>query len=148
LGRAKQPEDTQKALQRYVPGLADSADDIGRYRIGYIIHKRSTKELTNEDTTAQRSEVIGLVSMGPNQVFQLPENLTVLSGPETGVLLIEGGYQLLPEAWNQGYATEALEATLSAFRRAKSHWFPYKKVYMQAIASPDNPASCRFVMSL
>lgn len=47
----------------------------------------------------------------------------------------------MPRAWGKGFATESVDAVLSALIRGASFWQPYEKVYMRALVNEENPAS-------
>ncbi|KAF2431306.1 GNAT family acetyltransferas-like protein [Tothia fuscella] len=143
LGPSKSMEDTKTFLQNRLP-LRDAPDDDKRkYRVTYIVHKLITGGPQQVNTCACASDVIGTVSLSASQTVPLPKNFTVSGGLATGILTLETGYAYLPSAWSHEYATEALSAMLDAFKKAKSYWAPYKKVYIEGICSPDNPASAR-----
>ncbi|HEY7608434.1 MAG TPA: GNAT family N-acetyltransferase [Alphaproteobacteria bacterium] len=63
-----------------------------------------------------------------------------LSLRERGVA--DFGYAIRPEAWNRGYATEAVAALLGAARR------PLGLVQVWATVDPENAASCRVLEKL
>jgi RimJ/RimL family protein N-acetyltransferase len=121
--------------------------DMQKYRFCYVVHKLDLDESVGENDEAkkdsEKTRVIGLLSAHPEQIFTLPESLTVPDGPETGILKLEIGYSFLPTAWGGGYATEALTATLDSLKNATTFWAPFNKVYIQAVVSPNNPGSIR-----
>jgi hypothetical protein len=140
-------QDTREAMSSALPPKDAVEGDMGKYKFGYVIHKRDADAMGGESDEARResekSRVIGLLVAGPKQLFPLPNSLTVPDGPETGVLKIEIGYCLLPAAWGGGYATEALTGMLDTLKNATTFSAPFKKVYVQAIVSPNNPGSLR-----
>lgn len=143
-------EDTVKIAQVCIPPENVAVDDPSRYRANYFVHERILGQETDDapgggeaEEKEERTEIIGMVGMRPNPTFPLPEHLTVVGGPENGVLKLELGYMFLGTAWNQGFASEAVAAALGAIKRSSKHWEPYEKVYVEAIVSPDNPGSQR-----
>ena len=148
FGASKDTADTQRVLQSSVPSLATEKGEKAPYRCRYAVHRLlknsdASKEKTNVGEVWEESEVIGLVGLKPEATVPINDELTVKNGPDVGVLRVELGYLYLPTTWSSGYATEASIAVLDAARRATSFWAPYHKIYVEAIVSPDNPASCR-----
>jgi len=128
-------------MRNAIPALNADAMDKRRCQVTYTIHTPGTDEHSKEVTG--KKEVIGQVSIRAKGTLPIAESLSIDDGPETGILKMEIGYSLITTAWSRGYATEAVMATLSAFKRAESFWAPFKKIYIEAIVHPDNPASCR-----
>jgi RimJ/RimL family protein N-acetyltransferase len=110
------------------------------YRVVYAVH---------ELLDAAQTRFIGLVtlrSLDANS-FALPAHLfppSTLTVPRS-VLTVELGYLFLPIAWSRGFATESVDAVLSACGVAPSYWEPFKQVYVRAVVAAENPASLKVV---
>jgi len=127
-------EDTKKQMNRFLP------TESNKHRAAYFIHK-IVEPVSGHQT--QETELVGIMNLKPELMFQLPAKFTVPTGPDTGVLILEVGYSYLAAGWGQGYATEALVAVLNSLRTAYDFLSPYTKLYVQAIVGPDNPGSIR-----
>jgi RimJ/RimL family protein N-acetyltransferase len=147
MGVSKTIEHTHKVMGHAIHSKDSPDYDKLKYGFLYIVHKRIFEKEDESHTTEQhageRTEVIGILSMRRLQSLPLPENLSVADGPETGILKVEAGYLFLPTAWGQGYAAEALAASMASIKKNPQYWAPYEKVYVEAITSPGNPQSQR-----
>ena len=92
-----------------------------------------------------KTDIVGLVTLISLDAgsLPLPENLTIPATAATTTVTADLGYQFLPNGWGKGYATESVNATLEACKRAQSFWTPFSKLYVRAIVNEGNPASLR-----
>ena len=135
IPRSKTIEDTEKAIQRFLP---TKDEDVKTYRVIYAVHECLP--------SPSETRFIGLVTLKSLDVgihLVLPESLTLPESAAATTLTVELAYGLLPSAWGNSYATEALNAVFEACKRARDFWEPFQKVYVRVIVNGGNPSSLR-----
>jgi RimJ/RimL family protein N-acetyltransferase len=129
--------------------LPSQEGDGTAYRVSYAVHRLLSLAESNREPIAstaepkQGYEIIGLVLLKPEAAVPLHDHITKKTDQATGHLRLEMGYLFLPTAWGNGFATEACSALLEACRRSRSFFAPFKSLYVEAVVSPDNPASMK-----
>ena len=138
-GPQKTLAEAQKFLRTLLPN--DEGENT-KYQVIYAVHRILDNGSSPSDTSKD-SQIIGLCTLKPNMTVPIHDHMTTKTNKETGVLRLEIGYQLLPEFWGRGYATEACIALLEACRLSRPHFAPFTSLYIDGVVSPDHPASMK-----
>ncbi|KAH7381342.1 GNAT family acetyltransferase-like protein [Phaeosphaeria sp. MPI-PUGE-AT-0046c] len=147
-GTSKNLEDTEKHIMTILPAPATDTPDPEpkAIRIVYAIHEILPNGSANatDDVPTRFIGIMTLKSLFPTTLPEADHLFPPSTRSPTSVLTMELGYLFLPVAWSRGFATESVKAVLGACKSApKEMWFPWEKVFVQAIVDKENAGSRR-----
>jgi hypothetical protein len=154
-GTTKSIEETQERINNLLP--PEDFFRFGVYR--KVTDMSSDVQVNSENVREEKWEVFGLVFLSKAEPFlPLPTSSSAAQSPTVieesqlpSVQVFTLGYMFLKDSWGFGYATEAVAGVLSEFRGIVSSaagTTAATPMFVQAIVSPNNPASLRVMQKI